>query len=235
MVGNWYALSVRRAHEAVIERTLTKKGYRTLLPVHYRTKNGIRAQCPLFPGYLFFQMASDTAGAIVTTPGVIRVLGMGKQWTPIPDTEMSTLHVVSASDALRRPWRYLPEGCRVRVTSGPLSGAAGILLEREGALVVSVTLLQRSIAVFLEEHVGLTLVEVPDSSQVLSTDQQLAIALCSASGRQLGGSTSNAEPCSGEMEPAHIPSPQERNGARVPLKVAQAFYAVTDPANKKRL
>jgi transcription antitermination factor NusG len=45
---------------------------------------------------------------------------------------------------------YLREGQRVRITQGPLAGVEGILLQtklQKGLLVLSIDLLQRSVAV----------------------------------------------------------------------------------------
>ena len=51
------------------------------------------------------------------------------------------------------PHPYLTEGQRVRITSGPLAGTEGIFMyhrPEKGLLVVSVDLLQRSIAVEID-------------------------------------------------------------------------------------
>ena len=51
------------------------------------------------------------------------------------------------------PYPYLREGQRVRITEGPLAGVEGILVRnrpKQGLLVLSVELLQRSVAVEIE-------------------------------------------------------------------------------------
>ena len=51
------------------------------------------------------------------------------------------------------PYPYLRDGQQVRITDGPLKGVEGVLVQskpRKGLLVVSVGLLQRSIAVEVE-------------------------------------------------------------------------------------
>jgi transcription termination/antitermination protein NusG len=48
------------------------------------------------------------------------------------------------------PYPYFREGQPVRITSGPLAGVDGILLQRDptkGLLVISIHLLRRSLAV----------------------------------------------------------------------------------------
>jgi transcription antitermination factor NusG len=60
------------------------------------------------------------------------------------------------STAVRnQPWPFLEVGDRVRIESGPLSGLEGLLVEFRGShrLILSVTLLQRSVAVELDSSV----------------------------------------------------------------------------------
>ena len=51
------------------------------------------------------------------------------------------------------PFPYLKEGQRARITRGPLTGVEGFLAEarpRQGLLVLSIHLLQRSVAVVVD-------------------------------------------------------------------------------------
>ncbi len=56
------------------------------------------------------------------------------------------------SSLARQPWPYLEVGERVRIQSGALRGLAGILVALKGnyRLVLSVTLLKRSVAVEID-------------------------------------------------------------------------------------
>jgi transcription antitermination factor NusG len=53
-----------------------------------------------------------------------------------------------------KPWPFLQQGQKIRIEAGPLSGTEGTLLriKNELRLVVSVTLLQRSLAVELDQE-----------------------------------------------------------------------------------
>ena len=53
-----------------------------------------------------------------------------------------------------QPWPYLEAGDRVRIRAGALRGLEGILISVKGnqRLVLSVTLLRRSVAVELDSH-----------------------------------------------------------------------------------
>jgi transcription antitermination factor NusG len=144
--NKWFALQVRTGLESVCSRALGSKGYEEFLPLS--TKAGVRAQA-LFPGYLFCRINGDVKGLVVTTPGVIRIVGCGGIPSPIADEEIATIRSVVESGCPTYSWPYLQTGQKVRLTGGPLEGAEGILLQVKNCqrLVVSISLLQRSVAV----------------------------------------------------------------------------------------
>jgi transcription antitermination factor NusG len=137
-------------------------------------------QAPLFPGYLFFRLSAHGNSKLVTTPGVISVVAFGGVWVTLDDNEINALQLIITSPVLREPWRYVPVGCRVRVDSGPLKGLSGVLVTNGNKLVVSVTILQRSVAVSLDESTLLTpLPNSPERDAAPSDSARLAFLLCS--------------------------------------------------------
>ncbi len=71
----------------------------------------------------------------------------------MPDSEIDALQRIQRAEVpvLLRP--YLREGQRVRITDGPLAGIEGRLVHtkpNKGLLVLSIDLLQRSVAVELD-------------------------------------------------------------------------------------
>jgi len=66
---------------------------------------------------------------------------------------MDALRNSLACNASLAPHPYLRTGCRVRVHGGPLAGLEGILARRKESyrLVLSIDLLQRSVAVEVDE------------------------------------------------------------------------------------
>jgi transcription antitermination factor NusG len=151
--GLWYALQVRAFFENVSERILAGKGYETFLPTYIgqvgRSKN---RELPLFPGYMFCRLLSDASGLIVTTPGVVRVVGAGGNPIPVTDQEIEDIRMVMHSGLPQQPWRALAQGKRVRIESGPMRTLEGVLVSCRDSrkLVVTVALLQRSVAVELD-------------------------------------------------------------------------------------
>jgi transcription antitermination factor NusG len=158
-VQPWYALRIRARHEKLIASALFGKGYDVFLPL-YRSRRRWsdrmkELDAPLFPGYLFCRFDVHRRLPILTTPGVIQVVGIGKKIVPVDDTEITAIQSIVTSQLSAEPWPYLCVGQRVRIEKGPLTGVEGILLAAKKGnrvLVVSVTLLQRSVAVEIDEE-----------------------------------------------------------------------------------
>jgi transcriptional antiterminator RfaH len=152
----WYALRVRARFEKQASELLKLKGYETFLPISVsrrRWTDRIRqVEAALFPGYVFCRMASLTPGLALTTPGVMHFVGFGSTPAPVDDAEIAAIERIVEAGAAGNPYPYLKVGETVEITSGPLSGLTGFLLEIKGDrnLVVGVSLLQRSLAVELD-------------------------------------------------------------------------------------
>ena len=166
VLGFWYALQVRPFHERMSEKILTEKGYDTFLPTYVRRASGRESkdrELALFPGYIFCRFMSETNGKILTTSGVIRVVGIGKQPVPVPDQEIEHVRAVIQSGLPQQPWRSLPQGSRVRIESGPMQSLEGVLVScgTGRRLVVTITILQRSVGVELDSTTVVSVVRRP--------------------------------------------------------------------------
>src|ERR1700732_518916 len=79
----WYALRVKSNFEWVTASILREKGFREFLPVYkakVRWSDRVKlTERPLFPGYLFCQFDANQRLPIVSTPGVVHVVGVGKR------------------------------------------------------------------------------------------------------------------------------------------------------------
>ena len=155
--AQWFALDVQPHHENVIRTILENKGYEVLLPLYASRRvwsDRIKIlQLPLFPGYLFCRFdPSQTTAPVVTTPGVKRIVSFGGRPAPVDEAEIDSVRAIVHSTLATQPWPYLREGALVRITSGALKDLEGILVKTKGQdqLVVSISLLQRSIAVAID-------------------------------------------------------------------------------------
>ena len=153
----WYAIWTQSHCEQMVHDQLRAKGFRAFLPLMraWSRRAGVQRliPVPMFPGYLFVQHEIDKASYVelVKTRGIVRILG--ERWdrlAAVPSEDVAALHRVVEQDVEVMPHAYLREGDRVRVSSGLLAGVEGILLRsnaKRGLLVLSITLLQRSVAV----------------------------------------------------------------------------------------
>ena len=153
----WFALQTRSRHENVVAMQLQGKGFEPFLPVQKsrrRWSDRIKEiELPLFPGYLFCRFNPLDRMPILVIPGVVQIVGIGKQPIPIDEAEVAHIRTAVQSDLPRETWPFQRIGQKVKIEYGPLSGVEGILLNIKGGhrLVLSVTLLQRSVAVEVDE------------------------------------------------------------------------------------
>lgn len=154
----WFALRVKSRAEKLVARMARNRGFEEFLPVYQslhrwsdRTKS---VEVPLFPGYVFCRLNPDRRLPLLTIPGVMHFVGIGKAPVAIEEAEIDAIRRAVESGLSAEPWPFLEVGQRVRLESGPLAGLEGILTEarNQQRLVVSVTLLRRSIGVRIERH-----------------------------------------------------------------------------------
>ncbi|MCU1326051.1 MAG: transcriptional activator RfaH [Bryobacterales bacterium] len=155
----WFALRIRPKFARVASQALSGKDYETFLPVYSSCRQWSDRRklvdLPLFPGYLFCRFnPRDRLMPILTTPGVIAIVSAGHDPVSIPDGEVEAIKTIIQSGLPAEPWPLLTVGSIVLIDKGPLSGIEGITLDvnRGHRLIVSIPLLQRSIAVEIERH-----------------------------------------------------------------------------------
>jgi len=154
----WFALHVRSNFEWMVSTILRNKGYEEFLPT-YRARRRYSDRVkeedfPLFPGYLFCQFDQGDRIPILSTGGVVRIVGIDNKPQPVAAEELAAVWRVTHSGVIADPWPHLEKGEEVMIESGALSGLRGILVECKGTrrLVVSVRLLQRSVAVEINKE-----------------------------------------------------------------------------------
>jgi transcription antitermination factor NusG len=152
----WFAIQVRTRYEKQVAQSIETKNIHTFLPLYAarrrwsdRTKE---VHVPLFDGYVFCQLDPCERMPVLVTPGVLQFVGIGKTPVPVEQGEIAAIQKLVQFGSVVRPWPFLRDGERVRVDDGPLRNVEGILLRGEDAdeVVVSITLLQRSVAVKID-------------------------------------------------------------------------------------
>lgn len=153
----WFAISVIPRKEKVTAQTLRAKGYEEFLPLYTerrkwsdRTKS---VDLPLFSGYVFCRFDPQYRLPILKIPSVTHIVGLGKIPQPVEDTEIDALQTICKAGIHAVPCPYMNVGAKVTILEGPLKGLEGIMVEpKETRLIVSVTLLQRSVSVELDRE-----------------------------------------------------------------------------------
>jgi transcription antitermination factor NusG len=165
----WFALYVRSHFEKTTEHCLKGKGYQAFSPFYQtwrkRSDRTKMLDLPLFPGYVFCSFNPNLRLPILTTPGVVSVVGAGNIPEPVKLSEIRSIQMVAESGRPVHPWPFLQQGQRIRIEAGPLAGTEGTLLRVKDQLrlVVSITLLQRSMAVEVEQELVRPLFDTPRS------------------------------------------------------------------------
>ena len=154
----WFALRVKSNCEKIVALAAQSKGFQGFLPVYEsrrRWSDRVKSiEFPLFPGYVFCRLNPQRRLPLLTIPGALHLVGIGKMPVAIEDAEIDAIQAAVQSGLSVEPWPYLEIGQRVQLDDGPLAGLEGILVgtSKDHRLVVSVTLLKRSVSVAIERH-----------------------------------------------------------------------------------
>jgi transcription antitermination factor NusG len=153
----WHVLWTRSHSEQLVYDQLAARRFHLFFPkVEVWSRRGglrHRIRIPMFPGYLFLRHTMDKMSFIEAhkARGLVHILG--ERWdrlAVVPEKEIEAIQRLLDARLPALPHPYLREGQRVRISQGPLAGVEGLLLRinpNKGFLVVSINLLQRSVAV----------------------------------------------------------------------------------------
>lgn len=152
----WYVLQVHARRERWVSNWLIREGYEVCLPLRSSFRQwsdrNQRIESPVFSGYVFCKFDILQRTSILQTPGVLSILGNKGQAIPLELAELQALQVLERAKVEVLPWPFLKAGDCVMIAGGPLDGLVGILenYKKSARVVVSIGLLQRSVAVEIE-------------------------------------------------------------------------------------
>jgi transcriptional antiterminator RfaH len=153
----WFALQTMPRNEKKVSNVLMQKGYECLAPTYRQRRKWsdrtVQIDLPLFPMYVFCRLGPSVLGKAVSTSGVVKIVGFNGKPAEVAVEEINALQLLMQSNLLREPWKYLCHGTQVMVETGPLAGVEGVICPSENGrrLIISITLLQRSVAIRLDE------------------------------------------------------------------------------------
>jgi transcription antitermination factor NusG len=158
--SNWYAVHTLARHEKRVAAQLEEKRVCTFLPllhqIHRWSDRRTKVEVPMFSCYAFVRIAQTIQERlkVLRTPGVLAFVGSERQGTPIPDEQIESLQTAIREKIPCAAHPYIRIGQRVRIRGGSLDGTQGILVGQgsEQSVVVSVELLQRSVAIRVEGY-----------------------------------------------------------------------------------
>lgn len=153
---SWFAVQTLSRHEKLVRDQLARRNIEHFLPTTKRvsqwTDRKKEVEVPLFAGYCFARLRWEDRLLVLQSQGVVSFVGTAMRAEPIPDAEIESLRkvAVNSSDFAYHP--YLKEGMLVEVIHGPLRGVKGRLVReaRYARLVLSVTLIQRAVAIEID-------------------------------------------------------------------------------------
>jgi transcription antitermination factor NusG len=107
---------------------------------------------PLFPGYVFCRFSARDPYPVLNCPGVVYIVSAGTRFVPVEDREIESVRTICAAGVPAYPLTEVVANERVMIVGGPLKGIEGTLItvKDQYRLVVSISLLQRSVSVELQ-------------------------------------------------------------------------------------
>jgi transcription antitermination factor NusG len=152
----WLALKVGARSEKAAMAALIDRGFHPFVPSVQRRRRFCDrtklVESPVFPGYVFCQCAPRNKAKLLDSAIVKYIVSFGGKPAEVPGHEIESVRTVLHAGGDAFP--YFAKGTRVRIKHGPLAGLEGLIVRRgnEHDFVVSIDLLQRSVAVAINEE-----------------------------------------------------------------------------------
>lgn len=122
-------------HEKRVTQHLATRSVEHYLPTYTEkskwTDRTVTLNRPLFPGYVFIRLAPGNRLNVLTTPGVIHLLGKETDGT-IPSAEIERIQAAIAQGYGLKPHAKIAKGMRVRLKQGLFAGAEGEVTQVRG-------------------------------------------------------------------------------------------------------
>jgi len=152
----WYALHARCRHEKLVAAQLRARGVPHWLPLIERQRSWSdrhsKILFPLFPGYLFVNVAYDERIYALRARGVARIVSFNGKPCPVPPEQIEAIRTALVSRLQCDPYPSLAVGEEAEVLRGPLKGYRGVVIEehKRHRVLLSVPLIGQSVAVEID-------------------------------------------------------------------------------------
>lgn len=140
----WYAVFTVPQHEKSVVKHLNIREIESFLPAYetiktWKNRQRMKVILPLFPSYLFVHINFTERVKVLQSPGVLQIVGNGKEYAALRDSEIKFLR----SDFCRQrvePYRDFVIGEKVRIKSGVMQGLQGTLVRKSNSMRFVLTL-----------------------------------------------------------------------------------------------
>ncbi len=170
---NWFAVFTNSHHEKRVFQYLSQRSIESFLPTYsavhkYVNRCKVKVDLPLFPNYLFVNIDRQDRARVLAIPGVLSIVGSGREPTPLEASEINSLRDGVGSRKME-PYPYLVVGEKARIKAGAFAGMEGVLLRKKNDCRIVLTLdqIMRSIAVEVD---AFDIEPVKSSSRLSSTN-----------------------------------------------------------------
>ena len=153
---NWFAVYTVPQHEKSALKQLEIREILTFLPTYetvrvWKNRQRMKLILPLFPTYLFVHINSGERTKVLQSPGVLQIVGNGRECVPLLNSEVEFLR----SDFCRQriePYRDLVIGEKVRIKSGAMQGLQGTLVRKSNSsrFVLTLELINQHAAIQMD-------------------------------------------------------------------------------------
>lgn len=164
-IRRWYVIYAEPSCEHIAKDHLERRDIHVLLPrireYHYSSKGEEIKIKPLYPNYLFAQMAHpEDYYKVIWAKGVRRIVGNGAEPIPLDDSIVEFFKRQTEESGFIQPSPQIRIGDMVRVNHGPLKGLIGIVdgsINARGRIKILMDLLKQGARVeipysFLEKN-----------------------------------------------------------------------------------
>jgi transcription termination/antitermination protein NusG len=151
----WQVVQVNTNREKTVARHLSVRSLEHYLPLYSERSRWsdrvIRLERPLFPGYVFVRFPPQFRLSVVSTPGVLRLLGSDER-DKVSAAEISRIRQGLASGSLLRPHHGVSVGTQVRVRCGVFEGVEGVVTEmrRQCKVIIAMVAIRQFFSLELE-------------------------------------------------------------------------------------
>jgi transcription antitermination factor NusG len=149
---NWYAVFTVPQNEKSVVKHLNLREVESFLPTYetfrvWKNRQRMKIVLPLFPSYLFVRINRKERAKVLQSPGVLQIVGNGKEYVPLPDPEIEFLRTGLCKERLE-PCREFLIGEKVRIKRGVMQGLCGTLMRKASGwrFVLTLELINQHVA-----------------------------------------------------------------------------------------